>query len=245
MTIIHEYQQKNNILRDKKSIDGLAFVYVPKTGGTFLNISVLPNSDRLGPKNSPRMVHMPTSKVLSLTKDDIKLFTLVRDPYDLACSEYFFLKEKVEYNTKYFNLNKDEKTKAEVASRFVSKLTDNESYYEKLIKIYLERISLEDYLEFISHNPIYPFYYDVRTPKSFHCVGVTEEMEKTIYLLEKMFGVICGKGNYNKNLQKNVKSRYISNYSRDKFKKENNKDYEMYYEGVEKFNSLWEKYGLC
>jgi hypothetical protein len=242
MTIIHEYQQKNNILRDKTNIDGLAFVYVPKTGGTFLNISVLPNSDRLGPKNSPRMVHMPTSKVLSLTKDDIKLFTLVRDPYDLACSEYFFLKEKVEYNTKYFNLNKDEKTKAELASRFVAKLTDNESYYEKLMKIYLEKISLEDYLEFISNNPIYPFYYDVRTPKDFDCVGVTEEMETTISLLKSMFGVVCGKGDYNKNSQKNVEERYTNYYSREKFEKENVRDYELYFEGKERFKELCENF---
>jgi hypothetical protein len=243
MNIIQEYYQTNNINRSpnlKKS--NLAFVYVPKTGGTFLNIPIIPGYKRLGPKNSPRMVHMPCSKILNLTQDqNINLFTLVRDPYDLACSEYFFLKEKINYNLRYFNINAEKSVSSELASRFVAKLTGNPSYYEKLMKIYLENYSVSEYLEYIEKNPIYPYYYDVLTPKNFDCVGLTEEMDTTIKILYNMYEIEAGNGSFNKNKKKDVGKKYNFKYSRNNFLNKNKKDYEIYYEGIEKFNLLKDK----
>lgn len=83
-----------------KKNTSLAFVYVPKTSGTYLNIKSIPEEkayvNDYRPSTLPSSFHMPTSRVQSIVGEDTPLFTVVRDPYDRTCSEYYFIKKEVD-----------------------------------------------------------------------------------------------------------------------------------------------------
>jgi hypothetical protein len=195
-------------MRRVDKLSDIVFVHVPKTGGTFLNFQ------NLFPNQASR-VHEPLSSLLNWKENLNKsLFTMVRDPYDIACSEYYFMKKNISFKTR------------------------NPSYLKHAKLIYKDKLSIEEYLEKKIKNSIYPFYYDVKTPKDFDCVGVTEEMDKTVSLIYSMFDISSGNGEKNNNIDKKINQRYETEYPRDFFQKENSKDYELYFEGKEKFIEL-------
>jgi hypothetical protein len=103
-------------------------------------------------------------------------------------------------------------------------------------------MSIDEYLEWASDNPTYPFYYDTKSISDFDIVGVTEDLPRTMQLLKVMYDTNSGGGDYNKNTVKEVGKPYETSYSRSAFKAKNVIEYDMYYQGIDKFNKLCSTY---
>lgn len=216
----------------------IGFVCIPKTGGTYLSVNSVPRGYVSNPYESPLKVHMPASQVQSIVEEGTPIFTMIRDPYDRACSEYYFLKSKATASIKDFTWNADTKKELEPMANSVSKITGYKDFFEKTCVIYDNDMSVEDYLEWSTANPTYPFYYDTLEPKDFDLVGIIEDMPKTISLLKSMYGINAGDGEFNANMDRPVGEPYDTQFSRSDFKSKNDIEYRLYQQGLEKFNSL-------
>lgn len=216
----------------------IGFVCIPKTGGTYLSVNSVPRGYVSNPSESPLKVHMPASQVQSIVEEGTPIFTVIRDPYDRACSEYYFLKSKATASIKDFTWNADTKKELEPMANSVSKITGYKDFFEKTCVIYDNDMSVEDYLEWSTDNPTYPFYYDTLEPKDFDLVGIIEDMPKTISLLKSMYGINAGDGEFNANMDRPVGEPYDTQFSRSDFKSKNDIEYRLYQQGLEKFNSL-------
>jgi uncharacterized ubiquitin-like protein YukD len=225
----------------------IGFIYVPRTGGTFLSnweMNLFPNQKKPTSEYSLRMIHIPVSRMIEISKkNEIKLFTVVRDPYDQACSEYFYIKNRIGVLAETLKLNTDNEKHIRVMSRSAANFTGNPHYEKHVKQIYENKLSLEDFLDQREKNCVYSFYYDTKEPKDFDCVGMTEEIDKTIVLAKKMFNVVLGNGR--RNGGRNAKQKhYETSYPRKNFEKNNLKDYELYYQGKEKFAELCSEYSI-
>lgn len=220
----------------------VAFVHVPKTGGTYLSIPILPQNLGIRLSSFPGDMHLPVSKIQSLSDYSIPLFTIVRNPYDRVCSEYYFTIDKVKKITLLNCWDEDDPKKIEFIAKRAAIIMKNQQNYEKIYNIYKNKMCIEEYLEWSAYNPTYPYYYDEKTPKDFDIVGITEDMDKTIKLLEKMYDTKSGGGDYNKNNTKSVGKLYENKYSREVFKIKNKIEYDIYEEAKEKFYQLSKEY---
>lgn len=233
------YKEKTTISHTQPySQTPLGFVYVPKTGGTYLSMSVIPSEYEYDPSGSPSKIHMPASKVQSIVKEGTPMFTMLRDPYDRTCSEYYFFKSKADVSIQHFLWDVSDQRKLKVLAHFVSRITGHKAFFDKIYAIYNEDMSVEDYLEWSVDNPTYPIYYDTLTPKDFDIVGITEDIPRTIKLLKCMYDVDAGMGDYNKNDDKRVNNPYETKFSRSVFESINYVEYDIYNEAIDKFNSL-------
>lgn len=216
----------------------IGFVCIPKTGGTYLSVNSVPRGYVDDPSKSPLKVHMPASQVQSIVEEGTPLFTMIRDPYDRACSEYHFLKLKATASIQDFTWNLATKKKLKPMANSVSNITGYKDFFEKTCVIYDNDMSIEDYLEWTIDNPTYPFYYDTLEPKDFSLVGIIEDMPKTISLLKSMYGVNAGDGDFNSNPDREVGEPYTTDFSRSDFKSRNSIEYGMYLQGVEKLKKM-------
>ena len=222
--------------------EGVAFIFVPKTGGTFLtswNINIFPNQKKPSEQLSQRMLHIPVSRMadyVDLSKT--KLFTIVRDPYDQACSEYFDIKRRGDLAFEYLGLNRENPKSVDFIAKRAADIIGNPFFRDHINKVYLNNFSIDEYLEQRSYNCVYSYYYDFKKPKDFDCVGITEEMDKTIRLAEKILNINLGDGPNHENKNKKINQKYNFDYSRKDFEKNNQIDYELYYQGKEKFKKL-------
>lgn len=223
----------------------VAFVYVPKTGGTFLSINPIPykfHGEKYRPSRLPSEMHMPASRVMGIVDSSTPFFTILRDPYDRLCSEYFFIKEKAKASIDHFALDIGDPNKIDFIARKSSQIMKASIYYDKAHAIYTHNMSVEDYLEWSIDHPTYSFYYDSKTPKDFDVVGITDSLRETSELLNKMYGMTSGNGSYNNNVNKNINSSYKTDYSRNHFKKISNIEYGLYDEGRAVFEKLCRQY---
>jgi hypothetical protein len=224
----------------------LAFVYVPKTSGTYLNIRSIPDKEYFVNDFKPtnrysesRVAHFPASKMISIVGDKVPFFTLVRDPYDRTCSEYFFIKREVRRLFDGVPWDMKDPKKIRWVAYGAERLLGHKAFFEKVHNIYHNEMTIEDYLEWTTENPTYPIFYDVKTPKDFDLVGKSESMEETVFLLKKIYNVDCGSGEKNENKMKKVGKPYETNYLRKDFEKKNKIEYDLYQEGVDRFNKLF------
>lgn len=220
----------------------VAFVHVPKTGGTYLSIPILPEKFKIKLSSLPGDMHIPVSQIEKLTNGSAPLFTVVRDPYDRVCSEYYFTKNKIKELTILDRWEEKNSKKIEFLARRAAIIMKNEQNYEKICSIYKNNMSINDYLEWSAENPTYPHYYDTKTPKDFDIVGITEDMENTIRLLKIIYKTNSGGGDFNKNAFKNVGKPYDNLYSRYSFELKNTIEYDIYKEAKEKFHKFLKKY---
>lgn len=241
------------------SNSSIGIVFVPKTGSQYLSLEPVPvnqleniiGKDMLKKTRGLGLSHMPISIVKKIIYPNTPIFTVIRDPYERSCSEYFFIKRKTKSIFKTFETwDLNDSKKIEFVSEHAAKTMQisgwgaikdeipKYGFYEKTYNICKYNMDIEEYLEWSIDNPTYPLYYDILTPKEFDCVGITEEMQKTIYLLKKMYNIEISPGNHNNNSNKKINEPYINKYPKTKFKKNNKIEYDMYYEGKEKFLKL-------
>ena len=237
-----EYERNTKIIHSANNVnDALAFVYVPKTGGTYLSINTLPIKFYKNIKNTnwPSDFHIPVSKIESITNGDYPLFTILRDPYDRTCSEYYFTKERVEVGLQYFGeWDLKDPRKLQFVAKRIGIITDSKHYENKIINIYQNNMTVEDYLEWSINDPTYPIYYDTKTPEDFDIVGITEYIPQTIQLLKNMYGIEAGNGDFNNNKTKIVGKPYETKFSRLEYERKNVIEYQYYKEAINKFNQL-------
>lgn len=236
-----EYKQATSIYNTVDHGDTeVAFVYVPKTGGSYLSINYIPSIYKEGYRLSklPSSHHMSVSRVREIVSPSTPLFTMVRDPYDRACSEYYFIKRKIDASIHHLKWNFTDPRKLEFLGKRAEVIMGTPIFADKLYFILRDSFTVEDYLEWSTDHLTYPSYYDSATPKDFDIVGVTESMSQSIELLNKMYGMSAGGGDNNENADKEIGRPYVTNYPRAEFEKKNPIEYEMYYEGKKKFAEL-------
>jgi hypothetical protein len=221
----------------------LAFVYIPKTSGTYLNIKIIPEDKSYGnnyrTSSIPGAFHMPASRVEEIVGNDADFFTVVRDPYDRTCSEYYFFKQQVDEVLSKVNhsIEISDPKVIKILSVRAGKIMSMKSFEDKMYNIYMNKMTVEDYLDWSTGYPTYPQFYDTKTPKDFDLVGVTEDIEKTKRLLSERYGINSGSGLSNRNPSKKIGEPYKTKYLRSDFKRKNSIEYDLYYEGLDKFHS--------
>lgn len=224
-----------------------ALILVPKTGNTFLtnwNVKIYPKQVRSTREVSPRMKHIPVSRMYEVVgHKNINLFTITRDPYDQACSLFHYIHRTFDYALRFTQIEDDEIIRLLGATIF-GWIMSNDNISKILEKVLVDKMSIEEYLENRPSNSMYSFYYDEKTPKDFHCVGITEEMDKTVILFEKMLGENIDRTLSNSNPDKKVGVPYETEYSRDDFMNKNQKEYELYFEAKERFKKLCDQEGI-
>lgn len=186
---------------------------------------------------TPDEVHLTVSQVKQKVDDDTTLFTIMRDPYDRSCSEYYFIVDRVipKIEVKFGKLANSKKT--DVLIHRISQKTNTPAFAKKIKAIVEEEMLVEDYLVWSANNPTYPIYYDDIGPGDFDLIGITENMNGTLSIL-KSHGINAGGDNYRNNIKKNIGDSYTTKISRKDFENMNNIEYQMYYEGLEKYHSL-------
>jgi len=248
-----EYKDKTTISSGVFNVNSsIGIVFVPKTGSTYLSLHPVPLSyygpgSRLKNSKTPGSSHMTLSLIKEITNNSTPYFTVLRDPYDRAASEYFFIKRKAQDALSIFkNWDLSDPRKLEFLAHHTGKLmgisgwggfTDDgpsTAFYDKTYNIHKYDMSVDDYLEWSVDNPTYPVYFD--DIDSFDAVGITENMSATIDLLNSLWGIKIEGGNTNDNKDKSVGTPYHSLFPRQKFY-DNSPDYEIYIKGKERFDN--------
>jgi len=218
-----------------------ALVLVPKTGTTFLTnwqCQIYPGQNKETKDLTPRMRHIPVSRMYKLAgHKNLNILSIARDPYDQSCSMYFFIKRNLEDFLNASGLP-DSPELRKIGAKRSGIQFGNENFSILVEKTLCDNLSLEEFLEARIRNFFYPFYYDELTPKDFYCVGITEQMEKTIKLFDKKMGEKINRSFANDNPNKDIGEPYESGYSRKDFMNQNMKEYELYYEAKKRFEEL-------
>jgi hypothetical protein len=240
--------ERNGLGSSNLPPSAIAFVRVPKTGSSSILYETVPEicpgvidfsyngscfinheSNHISVNsiikkycNFPKFnQHVSVSVYKNLHTHNHFFYTQVRDPYDIACSLYFFLK-KLGYG-----------------SRIMGSNVDTDFYNSQLI---LRGASINDYLENMRPNATFTHYYDELDIKNFDCVGFTNSLGKTSVILNKMFNLNIGPHVKNVNPRKELGEFYNFKFSRRQFKKLNEQEYKIFYDGLQKFESLCKTY---
>lgn len=243
--------ERNGLGSSNLPPSAIAFVRVPKTGSSSLQglsfksiPNVCPGVSNLKYKNEclinhnqehvsynniyktycrfpkPNQ-HVSVSTYIKLHSHIHTFYTQIRDPYDVACSLYFFLKRQGD------------------GSRIAGSNVDADFYNAKLIS----EATIDEFLENMCHNATYTHYYDKLDIKDFDCVGFTNSMGKTSLLVNKIFNINTKPSLYpNINPTKILGDFYNFKFTRRQFKKLNEQEYKIFYDGLQKFESLCKMY---
>jgi len=252
-----KYKEITTISRSSPSINtSIGIVFVPKTGSTYLSLTPVPSHyyspyslgrARLRNSKTPGSSHMTLSLIKEITNNSTPYFTVLRDPYDRAASEYYFIKRQAQNALSIFkNWDLTDPRKLEFLAHHTGKImgisgwggfTDDgpsTAFYDKTYNIHKYDMSVDDYLEWSVDNPTYPVYFD--DVDSFDSVGITENMSATIDLLNSLWGIKVAGGNTNDNKDKAVGKPYDCLFPRQKFY-DKSPDYEIYIKGKERFDN--------
>lgn len=166
-----------------------------------------------------------SSAYKNLHDHDHFFYTQVRDPYDMACSLYFFLKRK--------------SAETKLPASIIGSNVDADYHNSKLI---MGGASINEFLENMKHNQTYTHYYDFLDIEDFDCVGQSSDFEKTKNLLEVMFNINIKTHITNVNPNKNINEPYNFNFNQKMFELLNQQEYEIFNRGIKKINALVKKY---
>jgi hypothetical protein len=164
--------------------------------------------------------HICSSAYKNLGGENYLYYTQLRDPYDMACSLYFFLKRENNFSIMGTNVDADYHNYSLISSG----------------------ASINEFLENMAHNQTYPHYYDDLDIVEFDAVGWVNNMTKTQGLLSKIFNIDVDVATLNVNPNKKMIDSYSFEFSRDIFRKMNYQEYYIYNRGIEKFQQLCHKY---
>jgi hypothetical protein len=106
--------------------------------------------------------------------------------------------------------------------------------------------SLEDFLSNSDHRNKwginYEKYYDGLSLKDFSFVGMTNSMDINRLLLKKMFNFNFSQTPINTNPEKNFLTKYDSVFKKKEFISKNSTEYDLYFQGIKRFNQLCSKH---
>jgi hypothetical protein len=106
--------------------------------------------------------------------------------------------------------------------------------------------TVEEWLDACPTDQFYSYYYSPLDPLDFTFVGVVEEFDRSMELMNAMLGTVPLFGFHgNVNPGKAIGERYAGiDYSRDDWLARNPRDHEMYERGLERFSQLCQQYSI-
>lgn len=124
-------------------------------------------------------------------------------------------------------------TKQNHSHRFMTTLRDP---YEICISYYYSIKPIVEINEYLDqpNNELYSYYFEDMDIVDFDFVGNIDEMKKSFKLLNSIFNIDAPYRHINKNKTKNN----LIKYDKKIFIKNNEREYEIYYRGLEYFNKL-------
>lgn len=154
-------------------------------------------------------------------------FTWVRDPLQMYCSSYYFLKNRIH--------------RIEHASKSVEE--DKHPLYEHSLMLQ-DITSLEEYLLEAPANDFMPKYFGGSDLKDYVFVGKTEEMSTSLQIFTKITGLPIKDEWRNKNPKRpeTLQPYYVPADVAAKFKKRNYQEYEAHAKGLELFEAFKRRY---
>lgn len=201
-----------------KKSNTFGYVRVPKTGSHTLSF-YLPKQPKY---YTYGLFHYPYT-VLESFVPECNWITFGRDPFQLYCSFYFFMQHRIH------------KQKA---------LTNPLAYThhnEKNIELITNNASIEEFLTECPKGQFLPYFWLPMQPNDFDFVGITEDMDRSLHVFNRMFNLNVKNTVYNNNPSKKVNEKYVLRKGiESKFRKDNALEFELYALATEKFSNLWE-----
>lgn len=195
------------------------YIRVPKTGSHLMSYYLIDNTKYY----TYGLFHYPYVVLESFVPADCNWITVARDPFQLYCSFYFFMQNRVH------NLHAPTNPIA---------YTHNN---EKNMELFTNNVSVEEFLTECPKGQFLPYFWLPLQPNDFDFVGITEDMDKSLYVFNKMFNLDVKNNVYNNNPSKKVNEKYIlAKGIEEKFRKDNALEFELYELAKEKFNNLFE-----
>ena len=104
--------------------------------------------------------------------------------------------------------------------------------------------TVEEWLEHSTANQFFGYYYPPMSMTDFAFVGVVEDFDRSVALLEAALETRSATTRINVNPNKEFGVPYVVNYDEAQFKRDNAIDYEMYELGLERFNQLCQQHNV-
>ena len=198
-----------------KANNVFGYVRVPKTGSHTLAY-YLPQQTKY---YTYGIYHYPYV-VLDSFIPECKWITFGRDPFQLYCSFYFFMQHRINVNA-----------------------TTNPIAYthhnDKNIELLTNKVSIEEFLIECPKGQFLNYFWLPMQPNDFDFVGITEDMDRSLHVFNKMFNLDVKNNIHNNNPSKKVNEKYVLGKGVEaKFRKENAYEFELYELAKEKFNNL-------
>ena len=208
-------------------LSDLAFVRVPKTGSTSLMQSLFPVISETSGEVCLSGVHVPAS-FYAMHPHPHRLITLVRDPLQMYCSFYWFMKIRL--------AKKDFKTP----------LAINPAHLENMALLN-SGADLGTFLRECPPNQLFPFYYDTIPVSEYFYVGTVDDMKTSMTLLNRMTGIDTSKSMVASNVNgaKPSSGEYpVSAETRSIFESRNAQEYSMHELALTRYSELKAEYSL-
>lgn len=200
-----------------KKTKSFAYVRIPKTGSHTLAYYLhdRPNYYTYG------LYHYPYV-VLESFVPECNWITFARDPFQLYCSFYFFMQYRIHTQ---------------------KALTNPLSYThhnDKNIELITNNVSIEEFLAECPKGQFLPYFWLPMQPNDFDFVGITDDMDRSLHVFNKMFDLNVKNTVINNNPSKKVNEKYVlAKGIENKFRKDNAQEFELYALAKEKFDNLY------
>ena len=187
----------------------LAFIRVPKTGSSVLAAGL--ESQQAGCLS----IHHMTAVEFSTHPHSHDFITLARDPLQMQCSAYYYLKPRV---------HQPDLPPAAY------------KYHPTTIEMLQSNCTLEEFLTEHPGDQFMAKYWAGEDPRDFLWVGLQTAMGKSLAVLESLTGLVVE--NVYVNLGTNTGVYVVPREVEQVFRSRNRGEYEMYAKAVEKFETL-------
>lgn len=200
----------------------IGYIRVPKTGSRCIADYLLEN------QNSYMICgnhHLPYT-ILNNHDHSHTYISIVRDPLQLYCSFYFFMKKR-SVDLKMFN-----------------NPLDYTQTNEKNMELLLSNVCLEEFLLECPPNQMLSYFIDPLPINDIDFIGTLEQLDKSIYCLNSIYNFNIKNYKENYNIDKIEDSYSVSDDIRKKFISRNVREYEIYNMAMESLEKTYRRLSI-